>query len=308
MTSSAVYTVLHRGRKHTPFGDRRNSLALPPTMMRKRIKLNSSFLAPMLNDTARPRQIIVPTATTAHQSFKMNVILELDLEFPDGFEPPSEDRSHFVSVTLTDTSGFLTQDVTLVVSAMDLDSTRCFMERHPSLNHETIAMALTFVPRFTLPDFKGEMEYGFLVDRSGSMRGERIRLVREALVVLLRGLPTFGTTFNIISFGTNATKLWDTSRQYSQTTLEEATNHYVLLGITESVQEVETKLAAVNIDGDVGATVLAWAWMDGAESVGDEVLGMKEKAREWVEGRIERTEYFLDVKEKVVHAMTSWMW
>ncbi|KAJ3731352.1 hypothetical protein DFJ43DRAFT_423399 [Lentinula guzmanii] len=64
------------------------------------------------------------------------------------------------------------------------------MEWHSSLNHETIAMALTFVPRFTLPDIKGEMEYVFVVDRSGSMRGERIRLVREALVVLLRGLPT----------------------------------------------------------------------------------------------------------------------
>ncbi|KAJ3794300.1 hypothetical protein GGU11DRAFT_796734 [Lentinula aff. detonsa] len=143
--------------------------------------------------------------------------IQLDLGFPDGFEPPSEVRSHFASASSHRTS--------LVVSAMDLDSPRCFMEWHSSLNHETIAMALTFAPRFTLPDIKGEMEYVFVVDRSGSMRGERIRLVREALVVLLRGLPTFGTTFNIVSFGTNATKLWDTSRQYSQTTVEEATNH-----------------------------------------------------------------------------------
>ncbi|KAJ3981390.1 von Willebrand factor type A domain-containing protein [Lentinula detonsa] len=199
-------------------------------------------------------------ATTAHQAFKMNVIvqqsgviksiscpsahpIQLELGFPDGFEPLSEDRSHFASVKLTDTSGFLTQDVTLVVSATDLDSPRCFMERHPSLNHETTAMALTFVPRFTLPDIKGEMEYVFVVDRSGSMRGERIRLVREALVVLLRGLPTSGTTFNIISFGTNATKLWDTSRQYSQTTLEEATNHVDVMQADYGGTEIASALS-----------------------------------------------------------------
>ncbi|KAJ3782035.1 hypothetical protein GGU10DRAFT_90083 [Lentinula aff. detonsa] len=111
-------------------------------------------------------------------------LIPLNLGFLHGFEAPSEDRSHFASVTLTDTSGFLAQDVTLVVSAMDLDSPRCFMERHPRSNHETTAMALTFVPRFTLPDIKGEMEYVFVVDRSGGMQGERTRLVREALVVL----------------------------------------------------------------------------------------------------------------------------
>ncbi|KAJ3756978.1 von Willebrand factor type A domain-containing protein, partial [Lentinula raphanica] len=182
------------------------------------------------------------SATTAHQPFVMNVIvqqsgiiksiscpsahpIQFELGLPDGFEPESDNGSHFASVTLTDTSGALTQDVVLVVCAADLDSPRCFVEQHPSPNHETTAMALTFVPRFTLPDIKGGMEYVFVVDRSGSMQGERIKLVREALIVLLRGLPTYETTFNIISFGSRTTKLWDQSRQYSQTTLEEATKH-----------------------------------------------------------------------------------
>ncbi|KAJ3817404.1 hypothetical protein F5880DRAFT_1511802 [Lentinula raphanica] len=58
--------------------------------------------------------------------------------------------------------------------------------QHSSLNHETTVMAWMFVPR----------------------------------------LPSYETTLNIISFGSRTTtKSWDQSRQYSQTTLEEAMQH-----------------------------------------------------------------------------------
>ncbi|KAJ4469718.1 hypothetical protein C8J55DRAFT_492013 [Lentinula edodes] len=205
--------------------------------------------------------------TTVHQPFNMKVIvqqsgviksiscpsahpIQLELGLPDGLVSPDKDESDdkspsFALVTLTDTSGFLTQDVVLVINAGGLDSPRCFIEQHPSPNHETTAMALTFVPRFTLPDIKSGVEYVFVVDRSGSMNGERIRLVQEALVILLRGLPTFGTTFNIVSFGTKATKLWDISRQYSQTSLEEATNHVDSMQADYGGTEIASALSLV---------------------------------------------------------------
>lgn len=181
--------------------------------------------------------------STALQPFEMNVLVQqagvirsiscpsghpisLELGIPDDLTPPKEAlSSHFASISLKDTTGFLTQDVVLVISAAGLDGPRCFIESHPSPNHESIAMALTFVPKFNVPDVSGGMEYIFLVDRSASMRGMNIQLVREALIVLLRGLPSVDTTFNIVSFGTKATKLWENSRAYTQATLEEATNH-----------------------------------------------------------------------------------
>ncbi|KAJ3852816.1 hypothetical protein EV368DRAFT_40228, partial [Lentinula lateritia] len=228
------------------------------------VKINLHYIQPLTDDEKKDQvKFIFPRTyaqrygqaptdnsargTTVHQSFNMNVMvqqsgaiksiscpsahpIQLELGLPDGLVSPDKDESEnkspsFAFVTLTDTSGFLTQDVVLVINASGLDSPRCFIEQHPSPNHETTAMALTFVPRFTLPDIKSGVEYVFVVDRSGSMEGERIRLVQEALVVLLRGLPTSGTTFNIVSFGAKATKLWDVSKQYSQTSLEEATNH-----------------------------------------------------------------------------------
>ncbi|KAJ3773243.1 von Willebrand factor type A domain-containing protein [Lentinula raphanica] len=168
--------------------------------------------------------------STVHQPFQMNVAIQQagvikSISCPSRHPITLECKDHTANVTLSDRSGFLTQDVVLVVTAAGLDAPRCFVEPHPSPNHETTAFALTFVPRFNVPDVDGGMEYIFLVDRSGSMRGTSMSLVRHALVILLRGLPTNGTTFNIFSFGTNATKLWASSRTYDQSSLEDATRH-----------------------------------------------------------------------------------
>ena len=44
--------------------------------------------------------------------------------------------------------------------------------------------------------------FTFLIDRSGSMYGSRIRKAREALILFMRSLPQ-GCLFSIISFGTD---------------------------------------------------------------------------------------------------------
>ncbi|KAH8828758.1 hypothetical protein DL96DRAFT_1554451 [Flagelloscypha sp. PMI_526] len=184
------------------------------------------------------------SASTVHQRFSMNVIVQqastiksiscpsghpmrLELGKPDGFAvDDSVPDSQLAKVVLTDRTGSLSEDILLVITAAGLDSPRCFVERNlSSTSGETVAMGLTFVPRFTLPDHPAGMEYIFVVDRSGSMTGPGINLVKEALVVLLRGLPSKGTQFNIVSFGSCCTKFWESSQAYTQSNLETATSH-----------------------------------------------------------------------------------
>ncbi|KAL0070454.1 von Willebrand factor A domain-containing protein 5A [Marasmius tenuissimus] len=172
--------------------------------------------------------------------------IELSLGKPEGFiVEESADDSQFAKVSLKDSSGYLTQDVIIVVTATGLDNPRCFVESHPSSSIDTIAMGLTFVPRFKLPDVKSGMEYIFLVDRSGSMEGTNIRLVREALVVLLRGLPTKNTTFNVFSFGSEDSKLWDRSQDYTQPNLDAATQHVDSMEANYGGTEIASALQSV---------------------------------------------------------------
>ncbi|KAH8828760.1 hypothetical protein DL96DRAFT_1814096 [Flagelloscypha sp. PMI_526] len=184
------------------------------------------------------------SASTIHQCFSMNVTvqqassikgiscpsghpMQLVLGKPDGFAvDDSVPDPQMAKVIISDPSGSLSQDIRLVITAAGLDNPRCFIEAHSSLtSNDTVAMGLTFVPRFTLPDHPGGMEYIFVVDRSGSMGGDSINLVREALVVLLRGLPSKGTKFNIVSFGSRSTKFWESSQAYTQSNMEAATAH-----------------------------------------------------------------------------------
>ncbi|THG97065.1 hypothetical protein EW026_g4879 [Hermanssonia centrifuga] len=118
-------------------------------------------------------------------------------------------------------SEFLSQDFILSVRAEGLDAPRCFAQRGPD---GSVAMQLTVVPKFNLPTISSQ-EYIFLVDRSGSMGGDRIETAKRTLVMLLRCLPSQGTSFNIFSFGSRCDSLWQMSMQYDASTLEIATQH-----------------------------------------------------------------------------------
>lgn len=175
----------------------------------------------------------IATLTSTIQPFQMKVTVQQagpikSISCPSGHSisfSVDSTNSTCATVSLKGTRGYLVKDVILVVSAANLDSPRCFIEEHPSGEHTTTAMALTLVPRFELPDIEHGMEYIFMIDRSGSMEGSNIRLVKDALVVLLRGLPTKDTTFNLVSFGSRTTLLWKHSKIYSQATVDEATRH-----------------------------------------------------------------------------------
>jgi len=64
-------------------------------------------------------------------------------------------------------------------------------------------------------------EYIFLLDRSGSMKGDRISMARNALLLFLKSLPA-DSYFNIVSFGTDYIPLFGSSVAYSKDSLRNA--------------------------------------------------------------------------------------
>ncbi|XP_059187472.1 von Willebrand factor A domain-containing protein 5A-like [Centropristis striata] len=80
-------------------------------------------------------------------------------------------------------------------------------------------------------------EFVFLLDRSGSMQGERMKSARDTLLLLLKSLP-MGCYFNIISFGSRYEHIFPKSVEYSQQTMEEA---------LKKVEEMEANLGGTEI-------------------------------------------------------------
>ncbi|KZV97090.1 hypothetical protein EXIGLDRAFT_833087 [Exidia glandulosa HHB12029] len=129
-------------------------------------------------------------------------------------------NSHLAHVRIA-TLGLLDRDVSIVVKASDLDSPRCVLERLQHEQETSDCFALTLVPRFAVEPLDVQ-EYIFLVDRSGSMGGQRIAKVRDALQIMLRSLPSRGTSFNIVSFGSRFDALWSGPREYTAESVDEA--------------------------------------------------------------------------------------
>ena len=78
---------------------------------------------------------------------------------------------------------------------------------------------LSFVPNFELK--KQPAECIFLVDCSGSMQGDSIKMAREALGVFIASLPV-DSHFNIICFGSSYRPLYDESVALTDESLAEA--------------------------------------------------------------------------------------
>ncbi|KAJ4462632.1 putative von Willebrand factor type A domain protein [Paratrimastix pyriformis] len=65
------------------------------------------------------------------------------------------------------------------------------------------------------------LEFCFLIDRSGSMVGQRIEQAKRALDLFLHSLP-MSSTFNVISFGSESERLFPEPRPYTQPNLDAA--------------------------------------------------------------------------------------
>jgi hypothetical protein len=134
--------------------------------------------------------------------------------------PDGQFSSNKASATLALETAELDTDFVLQVVAKDIGVPQAILETHATIpNHR--ALMLTLVPKFTLKPSKPEIV--FLVDRSGSMKGN-IKTLVTALQVFLKSLPV-GVRFNIMSFGSHVELLWPKSKLYSQDALEQAMDY-----------------------------------------------------------------------------------
>ncbi|KAF7373276.1 hypothetical protein MSAN_00536600 [Mycena sanguinolenta] len=168
-----------------------------------RLFVSSSSPTPFLT-LAMSVEAIAPITKIGCPSHSVSTELGPDPKLPNFKELPF---SNYARVSLSSDSP-LDKDFVLTIKSAGLDTPRCVAELHPT--HDTVAMGLTLVPRFKLPEVSRQ-EFVFVVDRSGSMDGKRIEAAKKALVVMLRALPHEGSLFQIMP--------------YNQETLEEATRH-----------------------------------------------------------------------------------
>ncbi|KAJ7875360.1 vault protein inter-alpha-trypsin domain-containing protein [Mycena olivaceomarginata] len=186
----------------------------PDVQAQRLLQTSGAFLEILVDVEA-----VAPIAKIGSPSHTVSTELGPDPALPNAKELPF---SNYARISLSSESA-LDKDFVLTVKSAGLDAPRCIAELHPTL--PTTALTLTLVPRFKLPDVSRQ-EFVLLVDRSGSMNGARISAAKKALVVMLRSLPAQGSLFQIASFGTGCTSLWeDGSRPYNQATLDDATRH-----------------------------------------------------------------------------------
>ncbi|GKT41196.1 WAS/WASL-interacting protein family member 1 [Colletotrichum spaethianum] len=125
------------------------------------------------------------------------------------------------SATLSLGTAELNNDFVIQVIATNTSNPVAVLETHPTIPHQQALMA-TLVPKFKMATTKPEVV--FICDRSGSMQGSKVIDLKSALKVFLKSLPV-GAMFNICSFGSGHSFLFDKSMTYDQNTLETAMKH-----------------------------------------------------------------------------------
>lgn len=117
-------------------------------------------------------------------------------------------------------------------------------------------------------------EYIFLLDRSGSMEGERIEMAKESLKIFIKSLPA-NSYFNIYSFGSNYKALYNSSQKLNQKTIEDTIEKidmmYADMGGTEILPALE-KIFGIKRIKQFPKTIFLLT--DGDVENGDEVISL----------------------------------
>ncbi|XP_056296400.1 von Willebrand factor A domain-containing protein 5A-like isoform X2 [Pseudoliparis swirei] len=108
-----------------------------------------------------------------------------------------------------------------------------------SLMGDPVAMLSLYpeFPKAVMSSVASCGEFVFLLDRSSSMQGARMKSATDTLLLLLKSLP-MGCHFNIHSFGSSYEHIFPESVEYNQKTMEEA---------LKNVEEMKANLGGTKI-------------------------------------------------------------
>jgi len=113
----------------------------------------------------------------------------------------------------------------------DLKIPRLLIEEHPKYKKD-YCFYYTFNPSKQIKNIEKEIanpfnedmkgNFIFLIDRSGSMYGNRINMAKQSLIYFLKSLNENGSKFNIISFGNKYNSLFDNNKLVNNENINEA--------------------------------------------------------------------------------------
>ena len=145
------------------------------------------------------------------------------------------------------------------INEEDLKMPRLFLESHPKYTND-YCFYYSFFPTKQIneidqtikenpikEDFKGN--YIFLIDRSGSMYGNRINMAKQSLIYFLKSLQENGSKFNILCFGSNFYSIFKQNQLVNDKNINEALE--LVMKFEANMGGTEIKKALINIKGNL---------------------------------------------------------
>ena len=140
------------------------------------------------------------------------------------------------------------------IAEEDFKKPRMTLESHPKYKND-YCLYYTFNPTKQIKNFEKEIanpidedmkgNYIFLIDRSGSMYGNRINMAKQSLIYFLKSLQENGSKFNIISFGSQFYSLFNENKLINDDNINEALR--LVMDFNADMGGTEIKQALVHI-------------------------------------------------------------
>lgn len=143
------------------------------------------------------------------------------------------------SLRIPTTDKPLVVDLEILVQLEDASKLSAIVQKNDKGEH---CAMVSFFPRLLEAEPLGEIL--FLVDRSGSMQGTKMKRTVDTMQIFLRSLSP-GVRFNIVSFGSSFSLLFPQSKDYDEASLAEATKHVSTMSANMGGTEILTPLRSI---------------------------------------------------------------